>query len=156
MTRCMIHGTERWLASLCAVQLVGCFGGDDAAEAPLDAGADLQPVDAPDTSEVPVAGGTTYTFSGGDFKAALEKLRPGDVLKIGPGTYDLRTAKSNGIAPNLTPGTAAAPILVTAADPNNWPHFLGQLVLDHPSYYTFKRLRVQLHPRRRAGHRAGS
>ena len=143
MPRCMTYLTRWLLGSLCAAQLLGCSGGDGPADDPVGGAGDLQPVDPPEVEAPPAPGGTTYTFSGGDFKAALEQLRPGDVLKISPGTYDLRVGKSAGIAPYLTPGTAAAPILVTAADPNNWPHFRGQLVLNHPSYYIFKRLRVE-------------
>ena len=139
----MMFGMRWCLASLFAAQLLGCtVGADDGLEDPGPTADDSEPVDAPATDGLTL-GGTTYTFSGGDFKAALEQLRPGDTLKISPGTYDLGTPASAGIAPNLTAGTAAAPILVTAADPSHWPHFRGQLVLNHPSYYTFKRLRIQ-------------
>lgn len=132
------------LVSLCSVQLVGCMIGEgDKKGTADDDGTEAIPVDPPENDTLIAGGGAVYTFSGGDFKAALEQLRPGDTLKISPGTYDLGSAANPGIAPKLTPGTASAPILVTAANPNNWPHLRGQLVLNHPSYYTFKRLRIE-------------
>lgn len=122
-----------WACIAGMLQVLGCA---------VDVGAPDEP-SAEIEDAISARTGVVYTFSGGDFKAALEMLRPGDTLNISPGTYLLGTADNPGIAPRLTPGTASAPILVQAANAWDWPHFRGQLVLNHASHYTFKRLRVE-------------
>lgn len=72
-------------------------------------------------------------------ETAMAALRPGDTLRIHPGTYgvdlrpDLRLAR----------GTATAPIVVTASDPANKPLLLGAVKLDQPDYWVLTKLRIQ-------------
>ncbi|CAN5203148.1 hypothetical protein BH11MYX1_BH11MYX1_33000 [soil metagenome] len=137
-------------AKLCLLPIVvglvgaGCVVGDGgvADDVPDNSSSDA-PSDVPYLYPNAAQSGAVRSFSGGDFKAALEQLRPGDTLNIAPGIYDLGTPTNPGIAPILHSGTAEAPILVQAADPSNWPHFRGQLVLNHPDFYIFKRLRIE-------------
>lgn len=98
------------------------------------------------TAAVPAATapGRTYTIGPGSnaqarMEAAMAKLRPGDALKILPGTYgmdlrpDLRLAK----------GTQARPITVTAADPARPPLFLGAVNLSGADWWLFNHIRIQ-------------
>jgi hypothetical protein len=90
------------------------------------------------------APGTTYTIGPGSnaqtrMQDAMAKLRPGDTLKVLPGTYgmdlrpDLRLAK----------GTQASRITVTAADPARPPLFLGAVNFSGADWWQLSHLRIQ-------------
>ncbi len=90
------------------------------------------------------APGTTYTIGPGSnaqtrMQTAMAKLRPGDKLRILPGTYgmdlrpDLRLAK----------GTPTQRITVTAADPARPPLFLGAVNLSGADWWLFNHIRIQ-------------
>jgi hypothetical protein len=82
------------------------------------------------------AAGNVYTIApGDDVIAALAKLRPGDMLKLQPGTY---TLPETGTAPTLTPGTADQRITVTAVDGSHLPVIKGFLGLSNASYWTIQ------------------
>ncbi len=93
---------------------------------------------------LPAATGHVYYISPGSYAqqrmaAAMAKLRPGDTLKINPGTYgldlrpDLRLAR----------GTRSQRIVVTAADPNRPPLLLGAVKLDQPDWWILSHIRIQ-------------
>ncbi len=75
----------------------------------------------------------------GRLERAMASLRPGDTLRIQPGTYgvDLRPDT------RLSKGTASAPITITAADPAHRPLLVGAVKFDQPTYWVIDHLRVQ-------------
>jgi len=89
----------------------------------------------------PAAAASTYTIAWSTpaaFRAAVEALRPGDILRLQPGIYDI-----GGMVPALTPGTSTAPIRITAVDPDNPPVLKGSLVLRDADHWTLTRVLVQ-------------
>jgi len=93
---------------------------------------------------VRAAVGRTYTIGPGTnaqdrMKAAMEKLRPGDTLKILPGTYGM------DLRPNLTyaKGTQASRITVTAADAAHPPLFVGAVNLSGADWWVLTNIRIQ-------------
>jgi hypothetical protein len=73
-----------------------------------------------------------------DFAAAIAALRPGDTLRIAPGTYDIG---SLGIT--VASGDRSHRITVTAADPTRPPLLRGALTLRKPNYWRLTYLRIQ-------------
>jgi MYXO-CTERM domain-containing protein len=77
------------------------------------------------------AGAATVTLAPGDDYTKLEAAGPGDTVLIQPGTYQFRVHLDGQ-------GTAAAPIVIKAADPAQRPVFdlAGQDVESWPGSYT--------------------
>ena len=83
-----------------------------------------------------------------DFIYNVARLHPGDTLKLRPGTYSVGWAKFYagpfpGSHGNFSPGTAAAPITITAEDPNNRPLLRGILAFQGGDYVILDHLRVE-------------
>jgi len=89
--------------------------------------------------------GTVYdvsTFTQLDH--AVSVLKAGDTVKIEPGTYTVGSWRPRlGTFGHHAIGTAAAPIVVTAADPARPPLLVGSVKLDGPDYWRISNLRVQ-------------
>ncbi|MFN8074681.1 MAG: hypothetical protein U0Q15_04560 [Kineosporiaceae bacterium] len=91
---------------------------------------------------LPAHAARTYTVSpGADLKAAFERLRAGDTLRLNPGTYNV--SGGGALRPNLAAGSPSARITVTAADPSRKPVLQGRLFLKNARYWNFFYLRVQ-------------
>lgn len=65
----------------------------------------------------------------------LEDLRPGDVLTIAPGTYDIGTVTVREIE-----GEPDRPIVVTALDPDEPPEIVGALRIHDSDHFTLSHL----------------
>jgi hypothetical protein len=91
------------------------------------------------------SGRTLFASPGVDLRRLLASLRPGDTLRLEPGTYDPLapgTANPDLLRPHLTRGTAEHPIRVTAADRARPPLLVGAIQFDHADYWTFSHLRI--------------
>lgn len=126
------------IAALAVVAVSGAAVTGAAATAPTKAAAAQRSV------TTAAAAGRVFAIRPGTnaqarMKAAMEALRPGDTLKIYPGTYgldlrpDLRLAR----------GTQARRITVTAADPAHPPVLLGAVTLDRADWWVVSNLRIQ-------------
>ncbi|MFN8076666.1 MAG: hypothetical protein U0Q15_14770 [Kineosporiaceae bacterium] len=84
------------------------------------------------------AGTVTTAHPGDNLQDLMFALRPGDVLKLAPGTYNVGTIR---VAEHR--GTSGAPITVTAADPSNRPLIVGTIRLLDADYWRVSKLRVK-------------
>lgn len=84
------------------------------------------------------AGRVIKVSPGADLARVMTDLRAGDVLRLRPGTYD-----TGYLRPRLAPGTAAAPITVTADDLSRPPLLRGGLHLTSAAHWRIDGLRVQ-------------
>ncbi len=94
--------------------------------------------------------GTVYrAWTVAQLKADVSVLKPGDTLLVEPGRYDVSGRTGTVWRPftdkphPAAAATAAAPIVVTAADPRNPPLIQGWVKLDGASYWHFTHLRIQ-------------
>ncbi len=83
-----------------------------------------------------------------NFAAAVSSLRPGDTLQLLPGTYSIGLARFYagpfvGRTGNFVPGTAAAPITITAASPSDPPLLRGLLSFQGGDHVVLSYLRVE-------------
>lgn len=103
---------------------------------------------APAQAAVGTCSGTpaVTVWDGQDLTTAVGRLCPGDTLQIPPGTYAigyLRFVKNFAYTGSIRPGTATAPITITAQDPANRPLLQGGLQFTGADYWRISDLRVQ-------------
>ena len=84
------------------------------------------------------AGAATTDFHSGSLPGTFRALRPGDTLRIAPGTYDVGT-----FTMDVPAGRPGGRITVTALDPSRPPLLRGSMTLRSPSYWTLSHLRLQ-------------
>ncbi|HET9658550.1 MAG TPA: right-handed parallel beta-helix repeat-containing protein [Kineosporiaceae bacterium] len=97
------------------------------------------PAAAGGTGSRAVTGHELIAGPGDDLTRLLDQLQPGDVLKLRPGTYRVGYLRPYG----LHPGTASAPVTVTALDPVNRPLLQGYVRLVGADYWRLSSVRVQ-------------
>jgi hypothetical protein len=85
-----------------------------------------------------MAGSVTVAGPGPDLSKAMAALHAGDTLQIAPGTYN------QWVRPlTVNPGSAGAPITITAQDPKNPPTIVGALTLVNAKYWNVSRLKIK-------------
>lgn len=73
-----------------------------------------------------------------DLSKAMAALHAGDTLQIKPGTYN------QWVRPlTVNPGTASAPITITAQDSKNPPQIVGAFTLVNAKYWNISRLKIR-------------
>lgn len=84
------------------------------------------------------AGRTYYATPSANLHLVFQSLRAGDTLRLAPGTY-----RTGYLRPRVASGTAAAPIIVVAADRSRPPLILGGIHLASANYWQLWWIRAQ-------------
>lgn len=143
--RTVCSGTLRAALAIAAVTGavgLGCTAGS-AAAGPAGSSSARPRSGALSTTEG--AGRVRTASPGANLRRILQSLRPGDVLRLEPGTYILGGRRSAPalLRPHLVPGTADHRIRVTAADRAHPPVLVGAVQFDGADYWTVSHLRVR-------------